>query len=159
MANKLKMTVISGAPGGVPLDQEIQRQLELARQCVLESSLKMPTCTIWTAHQVLVVSIPVGGDEEKAFLKKQLRRLVNGVNAHTALMVSEAWIHDMKHPNATIIGEAILITARNAHENLLATQKFTRNADGTITFEPSELRILDDSEVRETWFAGCKFVA
>ena len=31
MGKKLKKTVISGAPGGVDLDQEIQRHLTIAR--------------------------------------------------------------------------------------------------------------------------------
>ncbi len=159
MAKKLKTTVISGAPGGVDLDQEIQRQLEVARECVPEQGLNSPICTIWTPDKILLVSMFSSSSEEKALLKKRLRKLINGLGAHAALMTSQAWLRDLDDPSARIIGEAIAIAARNAHEHLLAIQKFTRNADGTVTFGPPELDIVDDSKVGDTWFAGCRFVA
>jgi hypothetical protein len=159
MAKKLKATAIPGAPGGVDLDREVLHQMEMARECVVENGLDSPVCTIWTADKVLVVPAFASSSEEKASLKKRLRKIINGLKAYAALMTSKAWLRDLDDPNDTIIGEAIVIAARNAHEHLLAMQKFTRNADGAVAFGPLEIDIVDDNKVGETWFAGCRFVA
>ena len=116
-----------------------------------EKGLDPAICTIWTADRVLIVPLFIGDYDEKALLKKQLQKLINGVNAHAAIMISEAWLRDLDDPNQKIIGETIVITARNAHEHLLVLQKFSRNGDGTVSFGPVELDIVDGKMSHDTW--------
>jgi hypothetical protein len=159
MKKKSTMTVISGTPGSIDLDQQIQRQLAIARECVIDGALDSPTCTIWTADRILVVPMHADNYEQKASIKKRLRKIINSLNVQAAIMTSLAWLRDPDDPDQRIMGEAIVIAARNVHEHLLMMQKFTRTSDGAVAFEPAELDIVDNKKVCDSWFTGCKFVA
>ncbi len=156
--NTPKDNVIQTTPDQDNLKSWIDHYLNTSRD-LLEMDEMLPGIGfVHTESHVFMIPAVAASREEKNDIKETLREVINKGSVRAAFFVGKVWLKDIEDLDR-ILGEAIVVEARDANEHWWVQQRYQKELNGAITFGGVEIDPVDETENPNTWFAGCRFVA
>ena len=144
------------------VDEEIKEQMDrLREECLKNGEICCPMAYLHDDknNRVSAVALVYGDYEDKAALKKMLRKLINKKRSfNKGFFTGEAWMRDANYPE-WIKAECLIVVYRDATHYRIGLQKIIKKvSDDSFSFKEIEFNDLNDKDCPYGWFKGCKFV-
>lgn len=156
--SKPKHTVLETSSQQKSLQGWIDHYLAKSRDLLEMDEMPLGLGFVHTPTRVYMIPAIAESREEKALIKKAIRRFINKGRVTAAFFVGQAWLRDLDDLDR-ILGDALVVEARDANEHWWVYQRYVKQLNGGVSFGEVDTFPLDEDENPNAWLAGCRFTA